>query len=105
MKTYAELLADFEKLKRDIDAVREYEATLIVERVMALLEERGVDAQEIFKTAPLQRKVRKTKHNPRYWDPRTGATWSGRGRTPVWLTGKDRETFRIPAEGAGEQES
>jgi DNA-binding protein H-NS len=26
---------------------------------------------------------------PRYVDPRTGATWSGRGRRPHWLKGRD----------------
>ncbi|MFP3588530.1 H-NS family nucleoid-associated regulatory protein [Paraburkholderia sp. SIMBA_055] len=39
---------------------------------------------------------------PRYRDPKTGATWSGRGRTPAWLAGvKDRTAFLIEG-GAGE---
>jgi len=32
---------------------------------------------------------------PKYRDPTTGATWSGRGKSPRWLLGKDREQFRI----------
>ena len=41
-----------------------------------------------------------SKAAPKYRDPRTGKTWSGRGRTPIWLRdqeekGKDREDFRI----------
>jgi DNA-binding protein H-NS len=36
---------------------------------------------------------------PKYRDPRTGATWSGRGRAPVWLAGaKDRTAFLIADE-------
>ncbi|KVD39696.1 H-NS histone [Burkholderia sp. ABCPW 11] len=94
MKTYNELLADLEKLKQDIDAAREYEARLIADRVMALLSESGVDIRAIVDCA--QSRPR-TKVKPKYWNPETGATWSGRGRTPRWLIGKDLEGFRIPS--------
>ncbi|WP_414144191.1 H-NS family nucleoid-associated regulatory protein [Burkholderia stagnalis] len=32
---------------------------------------------------------------PKYRDPQTGATWSGRGREPLWITGRSREQFLI----------
>nr|WP_279636670.1 H-NS histone family protein [Paraburkholderia aromaticivorans] len=32
---------------------------------------------------------------PKYRDPSSGATWSGRGRAPGWLAGKDRTAFEI----------
>ncbi|MEX3937728.1 H-NS family nucleoid-associated regulatory protein [Paraburkholderia phymatum] len=33
---------------------------------------------------------------PKYRDPKSGATWSGRGRAPAWLAGaKDRSKFLI----------
>ncbi|BFG77793.1 hypothetical protein PTKU46_58260 [Paraburkholderia terrae] len=36
-----------------------------------------------------------------YADPKTGATWSGRGRAPAWLAGaKDRSKFLIDGAGA-----
>lgn len=36
-----------------------------------------------------------------YRDPKSGATWSGRGRTPAWLAGaKDRTKFLIDGTGA-----
>jgi DNA-binding protein H-NS len=28
-------------------------------------------------------------------NPETGETWTGRGRAPRWLVGKDREAYRI----------
>jgi DNA-binding protein H-NS len=31
----------------------------------------------------------------KYRNPETGDTWSGRGRAPSWLKGKDFELFRI----------
>ncbi|WP_370818047.1 H-NS family nucleoid-associated regulatory protein [Caballeronia glathei] len=31
-----------------------------------------------------------------YFDPKSGATWSGRGPAPAWLTGgKDRRKYLI----------
>ncbi|WP_408431942.1 H-NS family nucleoid-associated regulatory protein [Paraburkholderia sp. RL18-101-BIB-B] len=36
-----------------------------------------------------------------YRDPKTGATWSGRGRAPAWLAdAKDRSKFLIDGAGA-----
>ncbi len=99
MKTYSELLADFEKLKQDIDAVREYEAKLIAERVLALLSESGIDIRAIVNGLQSEPRERK-RIKPKYWDPKTGVTWSGRGRTPRWLVGKDPETFRVPRDDA-----
>ena len=39
---------------------------------------------------------------PKYRDPATGATWTGRGRAPVWMaakiaTGSKKEDFLISA--------
>jgi DNA-binding protein H-NS len=39
---------------------------------------------------------RKGKQPPKYQDPKTGATWSGRGPAPAWLaSAKDRSKFLI----------
>ncbi|WP_457844072.1 H-NS family nucleoid-associated regulatory protein [Staphylococcus aureus] len=32
---------------------------------------------------------------PKYRDPATGATWTGRGKPPNWIVGKDRTPFQI----------
>ena len=31
----------------------------------------------------------------KYRDPDSGATWTGRGRAPRWLNGRDKEEFLI----------
>jgi DNA-binding protein H-NS len=41
-----------------------------------------------------------------YADPKTGATWSGRGRAPAWLAGaKDRSNFLIARASEGKAET
>ncbi|WMY10962.1 H-NS family nucleoid-associated regulatory protein [Paraburkholderia phenoliruptrix] len=43
---------------------------------------------------------------PKYRDPKSGATWSGRGRAPAWLAdAKDRTAFLIDGAGEGEAET
>ncbi|MGI4856775.1 MAG: H-NS family nucleoid-associated regulatory protein [Janthinobacterium lividum] len=32
---------------------------------------------------------------PKYRDPESGKTWSGRGKPPLWIAGKDRDGFAI----------
>ncbi|MBS2132095.1 H-NS histone family protein (plasmid) [Burkholderia thailandensis] len=32
---------------------------------------------------------------PKYRDPLSGATWTGRGKPPRWIAGQDRERFAI----------
>ena len=32
---------------------------------------------------------------PKYRDPATGATWTGRGKAPKWIADKDRAQFAI----------
>jgi DNA-binding protein H-NS len=42
---------------------------------------------------------------PKYRDPKTGATWSGRGPAPAWLaSAKDRAAFLIAGAGEGAAE-
>jgi DNA-binding protein H-NS len=32
---------------------------------------------------------------PKYRDPATGQTWTGRGKPPKWIADQDREKFAI----------
>jgi len=32
---------------------------------------------------------------PKYKDPNSDKTWSGMGKPPAWIAGKDREAFLI----------
>lgn len=41
------------------------------------------------------KKGKRVKVPPKYRDPVSGKTWSGRGRAPKWIDGKDREQFLI----------
>ncbi|WP_063552345.1 H-NS family nucleoid-associated regulatory protein [Burkholderia territorii] len=100
MKTYSELLEQLDRLRKEIDIAREHEARRIAQRVIELLEENGVDVHQLSARRP-QGSRRGVRPKPKYWNPDTGATWSGRGRRPRWLVGDDLDRFLIRQEDDG----
>ncbi|MXN79918.1 H-NS histone family protein [Burkholderia sp. 4701] len=94
MDTYRELLNHLQSLKLEIEAAREREAHLIAERVLEVLAECGVPIDELVALCRHDARIR-PRAKQKYWDPRTGATWSGRGRTPRWMVGKNPDEFLI----------
>ncbi|AJY27051.1 H-NS histone family protein (plasmid) [Burkholderia thailandensis 34] len=100
MSRYQMLFDQYEKLKQQIDRERKEEmdsfVCAIANRIREILDEYGLDI-EVVPRGIGPEKTRK-KIEPKYWNKKTGQTWSGRGRTPLWLVGQDREKFRIPIE-------
>lgn len=52
-----------------------------------------IGAADIF--APQSQKTASSVGVAKYRDPATGATWTGRGKPPNWIVGKDRTPFQI----------
>ncbi|KAG8148450.1 hypothetical protein BFF94_037970 [Burkholderia catarinensis] len=89
------MLSQLENLKKQIDEARENEARLIADRVIQLLAENGFPFCVNCNANLGQEKSRRGAVKPKYFDPNSGATWSGRGRMPVWLIGKDLDKYRL----------
>ncbi|AJG19503.1 H-NS family nucleoid-associated regulatory protein [Cupriavidus basilensis] len=103
MATYKQLLAEKEKIEAQLVEVRATEVAGVIEQIRALMAQYELTAEDI---APKRRRGRpaasaaptekiKVSLPPKYQDPKTGATWTGRGRAPAWL-GKNRDKFLIP---------
>jgi DNA-binding protein H-NS len=58
------------------------------EQARALVAQFGLVQGDVFKSN------RRASAAPKFRDPVTGMTWSGRGRPPTWL-GKDKDAFKI----------
>ena len=96
MTTVAQLLAQKAALEAQIDAARKAENADAIAKVKALVAEHGLTQQDVFGGAKRGPKVAGTsKVAPKYRDPNTGATWTGRGKAPKWIGGKDRAQFAI----------
>ena len=97
MSTYQELLKQRDALSQQIEEARQREITDAVTRVRALVVEYQLSVQDVFSTGRKARtkSVSGTKVAPKYRDPATGQTWTGRGKAPKWIDGKDRTKFLI----------
>ncbi|WP_423200844.1 H-NS family nucleoid-associated regulatory protein [Cupriavidus sp. H19C3] len=99
MATYKELLDRRAALDAEIDAVRAQEVGAAIDRIRELMAQYELTPDDVVATSrgrkPGVKSVKAKASLPAmYQDPKTGKTWSGRGRVPAWL-GKNRERFRI----------
>jgi DNA-binding protein H-NS len=95
--SYKELLQKREALEQEIAQARQSEIASAVAKVRELVAEYGLTAQDIFpgrggKTGAVKAV---SKVAAKYRDAATGQTWTGRGKAPKWIEGKDRTPFVI----------
>ena len=96
MATYQELLAQRVALDKKIAETRELEIADAISKARALVADFGLTSADLFgKGKGSPGKKEGSKVAPKYRDPNTGATWTGRGKAPRWLDGKDRNQFLI----------
>jgi DNA-binding protein H-NS len=94
--TYAELKKQIAELERAADSARKAETAEAISKIQAIMNEYGLTVADIDSKAKL--KSAKVKTVPaQFLNPETNETWTGRGRAPRWLEGKDREQYRIKA--------
>lgn len=94
MATYKQLTAQLEKLHKEVAVAREKEIAQAIADIKQQIADYDLTAEELgfsSKRVP----GRKTASVAKYRNPKTGETWSGRGRSPGWLAGKNRERFLI----------
>lgn len=99
MSAYKELLAQREELERLIEEARRRENQEAIDKVRALVAEYELTPDDVFGKGRTSAKTRSStagvKVAPKYRDKATGATWTGRGKPPKWIEGKNREDFLI----------
>ncbi|AJG25000.1 H-NS histone family protein [Cupriavidus basilensis] len=105
MATYKQLVAEKAALEAKLVEARATEVAGVIEQIQTLMAEYELTVDDL---APRRRRGRpaagdkpkaaakeKASLPAKYMDPKTGATWTGRGRAPAWL-GKNRDKFLIP---------
>ncbi|EFI63387.1 MULTISPECIES: H-NS family nucleoid-associated regulatory protein [Comamonas] len=91
MPSYQELIAQKNVLDKRIEEARSTEAKEALATVKQLIATFGFTSQQVFPWKPEEKK----KVEARYYDPESGATWTGRGKPPKWIEGKDRGQYEI----------
>ena len=99
--SYKELLKQREALEQQINEARRRELSDAVAQVRSLVAEYGLTAQDVFPAGKsgaakgTRSSTAGTKVAPKYRNPATGETWTGRGKAPRWIQNEDREKFAI----------
>ncbi len=97
MSQYAKIKAQIVELQAQAEEVRRQEIAAVVAELQGKIAEYGLTAQDLG-CAERARRGRPPKKGPlpaKYRDPKSGNTWSGRGKPPHWIVGKNRERFLI----------
>lgn len=89
--SYKDLMAQRAALEAQIEAARKQEVSDVVAKIRALIQDYELSAEDIF-TA---RRASAGTVPPKFRDPATGKTWTGRGKPPDWIKDKDRTQFAI----------
>ena len=90
MKTLQELLDQRSAIEREITAARNADRAQALAQIQALMSESGLTLQDLQQAERHPKKVLSTgshaKVAPKYRDPASGTTWTGRGLKPKWLS-------------------
>ena len=113
MATLEQIQAKMKQLQAQADALISKKAQAVVDQIRALMLKHGLTTEDIEAKAKAKRAAKgltvgtaayktnaatgeKAKVAPKYQHPKTGATWTGRGRAPAWIAeAKDRSRFLI----------
>jgi len=97
--SYKELLKQREALEQAIATAREQELSEAISKARDLVAEFGLTVQDIFPSgrgaSKSGNKSSGAKVAPKYRDPVTGQSWTGRGKAPKWIDGQDRAKYLI----------
>jgi len=95
---YEELQAKIADLQAQAARVKEEEKEQAIGMARTMISAYGITAKDLgLDKAPKGKTGPKlgNKIAAKYRDPQSGATWSGRGKTPKWINGADRSQYAI----------
>lgn len=84
-----------EELEAKIQEARTRHLEGVVKEIQAKIAQFGLMPSDVFPGFNFSRKRKESTAAPKYRDPASGATWTGRGKAPAWIGDKDREQFAI----------
>jgi DNA-binding protein H-NS len=112
MKTYSDIKAEIAKLEKQAEALRKTEVAGVVTKIKAAIAAYALTAADLglgrgaakaarTSKAMSSKKTSTTTGVAKYRDPKTGTTWTGRGKPPAWIAGvKNRDPYLIDGHAA-----
>ena len=94
MSSYKGLLAQREHLDKQIKEAIAREKADGIAQAKVIIEQYSLSASDLF-SRKAGVKSGGGKVAPKYRNPSTGESWTGRGKAPKWIDGKDRSNYLI----------
>ena len=94
MSSYSELLAQREQLDKQIKEAIAREKADGIAKAKVIIEQYKLTASDLF-ARRAGAKSTGGKVAPKYRNPATGETWTGRGQAPKGIEGRDRSSYMI----------
>ena len=94
--THQELLAQAEELTRQAEELRKQEVAGKIAEIKAIMSDHGITSTDLgFNASPVGKRPARPASQAKYRDPISGKSWTGKGRQPEWISGRDRAQFEI----------
>ncbi|CAG7595709.1 H-NS family nucleoid-associated regulatory protein [Candidatus Vallotia tarda] len=97
MSSYQDLLAQREELEKQIEEAKAKELVRIINDIKQKMSDYGLTIADLGCGRSKIVKPGRPRSGvaPKYRDPVSGSTWSGRGKPPKWIAGRDRDKYLI----------
>lgn len=97
MESLTGLIQKQKELTTKIEILRKQQKKDALAQIAAIVEEYQITPTEVLSAIGKSDKTsrKRGKVPPKYRDPVSGVTWTGRGKAPAWIANKDRDAFLI----------
>lgn len=95
MSTYQDYQKQIVELQAKAEEARRAEVAEAKSQIRTIMTEYGLTLADLGSAPKLASKSPRKPVEIKYKDETTGDTWTGRGRAPKWLEGKDKSQYLI----------
>lgn len=95
MASYQELKAKIAELEQQAEELRRSEREGAIQQIRDLMQNHGLSLRDLENITKKKTNKERSPVAAKYRDPASGATWTGRGRAPLWLAGRSKDDFLI----------
>ena len=93
MATFKDIQSQIAVLQQQAEEARNIEISQAVAKIRQLMEDYGITVDDL--SSARKKSVKKPIGTAKYRDPNTGQEWTGRGRMPNWLAGKNKDQYLV----------
>lgn len=95
MPTYQEYQDQIAELQVLAEQARQSELSEAKKRIQEMMKASGLTVADLQEAKRPTQVKKQGSVVPKYRDPESGQTWTGRGRAPRWLAGRNKNEFLI----------